>query len=143
MKHTNSNNIISNDSNVQTSDYAPTMVVIMASYRFNSSRPIAVHTRTREPDFQRLLKHIIIIIFRGVVGFSKSPSSYPLYNTYTSHCDLLFILSIRIYAYPYGRFYFFRTRHNNIIMMLKNKTHLGSIPFDARPYCKNICSYIL
>jgi len=71
----NNNNIL----NVQTSDYAPTMVVIMASYRFNSSRPIAVHTRTQKPDFRRLLKHIIIIIIRGVVGFSKSPRSYPLY----------------------------------------------------------------
>lgn len=55
------------------------MVVIMASYRFNSSHPIAVHTRRREPDFQRLLEHIIIIILRGVVGFSKSPRSYLLY----------------------------------------------------------------
>jgi len=77
LKYTNNNNNII--SNVQTSDYAPTMVAIMASYRFNSSRPFAVHTRTREPDFRRLLKHIIIIIFHSVVGFSKSPRSYPLY----------------------------------------------------------------
>lgn len=139
MKHTNSNNIISN---IQTSDYASTMVVIMASYRFNSSRPIAVHTRTREPDFRRLLKHIIIIIFRGVVGFSKSPSSYPLY-VYV-HVTLWYIIYIvNSYIRLPIRFYFFRARHNNIIMMLKNKTNLGSIPFDARPYCKNICSYIL
>jgi len=32
-----------------------------------------------EPDFRRLLEHIIIIIFRGVVGFSKSPRLYPLH----------------------------------------------------------------
>jgi len=128
LKYTNNNNI----SNVQTSDYAPTMVVIVASYRFNSSRPIAVHRR--EPDFQRLLEHIIIIIFRDVVGFSKSSRSYPLY-VYV-HVTLWFIIYI-VNLYIRDQWYiFFRTQHNNIIMTLKNKTHLGSIPFDARPCYK-------
>lgn len=109
-KYTNNDSI----SNVQTSDYALTMAVIMASYRFNSSRPIEVHTRTRT-RFSTLTQayyHYYISWCSRV--FKKSPLvPFIRRYTYTSHCDILFILSIRIYAYPYGLFFFV---HDTIIL---------------------------
>lgn len=110
-KYTNNDSI----SNVQTSDYVPTMAMIMASYHFNSSRPIEVHTRTEEPDFRRLLKHIIIIIFRGAVGFSKSPRSYPLSVCIrTRHIVIYYLYCQFVYTRTRTAYFFFV--HDTIIL---------------------------